>query len=256
MTSDQSMPLVDRSTGPDAAAIFRYPIVMMGLLTGMAGALDVVEYRDFGLFTANQGGNLVLIWVRLEERSSLAWIVAASIVGAMVGIALVVALRMKVPWFSGALGTRLSLLLAAALLLSTFILASGSASAVNYSTLSQAIAGSEEWWLMFRLVVVSAIAMGVVGVTIVGARGVNLSAIAPTGTFVTSTRMATARLLGERNSQVTFRSIVTIPVSWTLGAAFAALVPLPRYALVLLSVTIILLVVFSARKQPDVAPHG
>ncbi len=256
MTSDQSETLVDRSTGPDAAAIFRYPVVMMGLLTGMAGALDVVEYRDFGLFTANQGGNLVLFWIRLQEGSSLTWVIAASILAAIVGIVLVVALRMRVRWFTGALGTRLTLLLSAGLLLSTFAVTAVAPSTAGSQTLSSADAGSSEWWLMVRLVAISAMAMGVLGATIVSIRGVSISAIAPTGTFVTSTRMATARLLGEHNSQSTFRSIVTIPVSWTLGAAIGALVPIPRVALVLCAVGVILFVVLNVRAQTEATPSG
>jgi uncharacterized membrane protein YoaK (UPF0700 family) len=256
MTSDQSETLVDRSNGPDAAAIFRYPIVMMGLLTGMAGALDVVEYRDFGLFTANQGGNLVLFWVRLEEGSSLTWVIGASILAAIAGIMLVVALRVRVRWFTGALGTRLTLILSAGLLLSTFAITAVVPSTAGSQTLSSADAGSGEWWLMVRLVAISAMAMGMLGATIVSVRGVNISAIAPTGTFVTSSRFATARLLGEHNSGSTFRSIVTIPVSWTLGAAIAALVPIPRDALVLLAVGVILLVVLNVRAQTEVTPSG
>jgi uncharacterized membrane protein YoaK (UPF0700 family) len=256
MTSGQSESLVDRSNGPDAAAIFRYPVVMMGLLTGMAGALDVVEYRDFGLFTANQGGNLVLFWVRLQEGSSLTWVIGASILAAIVGIVLVVALRMRVRWFTGALGTRLTLILSAVLLLSTFAVTAVAPTAVGSQALSSANAGSSEWWLMVRLVAISAMAMGMLGATIVSIRGINISAIAPTGTFVTSTRMATARLLGEHNSQSTFRSIVTIPVSWTLGAAIAALVPIPRDALVLCAVGLILLVVLNVRTQTEVTPSG
>lgn len=239
-----------RAAGPDASSIFRFPIVMMGLLTGIAGALDVVEYRDFGLFTANQGGNLVLFWVRLQERSSLTWVIAASVLGAMVGVALVVVLRMRVPFFAGAVGARLSLTGSALILLASFLIMGRAAGSNSYDALYRSAEFSSEWWLMVRLVTTSALAMGVLGATIVSVRGVAVSAIAPTGAFVTGTRLATMRLLGETPTRVRFRSIVTIPVSWTLGAAFGALVPVSRDVIVLLGVGVILLLVAAVRSQP------
>ena len=103
---------------------------------------------------------------------------------------------------------------------------------------------------MVRLVTASAFAMGILGATLVSVRGVTVSAIAPTGSFVTGTRLATARLLGEIPIHVRFRSIITIPVSWTLGAAFAALVPVPRDVIVLLGVGVMFLLVAVVRSQP------
>lgn len=242
-----------RSGGPDASIIFRYPVWMLGLLTAMAGALDVVEYREFGLFTANQGGNLILFWVRLDEGSALAWVIVASILGAMLGVALVVLLRMRIAYFAGPGGTRWLLMLSAIILGFTFLIATGSMSGQRLPALSEAAEYSGEWWLMVRLVTISALAMGVVGSSIVSVDGVSVSAIAPTGSFVTSTRLASARLMGERRGRTHFRSIVTIPISWTAGAAAAALAPVPRSVIVGLSIAIIMLVALSVR-SPSRAP--
>ncbi len=44
----------------DASVVFRQPLLIVILVTGISGAIDAVGYRHLGVFTANQGGNLVI----------------------------------------------------------------------------------------------------------------------------------------------------------------------------------------------------
>ena len=45
---------------PNAESALKHPISMIVILAAMAGAMDAVDFQLYGVFTANQAGNLVL----------------------------------------------------------------------------------------------------------------------------------------------------------------------------------------------------
>lgn len=69
----------------DTASEFRFPLVALALTTAVAGLIDAFTLLRYGVFTANQSGNIVHVGMGLSGRFP-AWLVAlASIVGFAVG---------------------------------------------------------------------------------------------------------------------------------------------------------------------------
>ena len=50
----------ERIMDPNAEKALKHPISMVLILAVMAGAMDAVDFHLYGVFTANQAGNLVL----------------------------------------------------------------------------------------------------------------------------------------------------------------------------------------------------
>ncbi len=42
--------------------------VLVLILAAIVGAMDALDFRVYGVFTANQAGNLVLVWERLQTN--------------------------------------------------------------------------------------------------------------------------------------------------------------------------------------------
>ena len=79
----------------------------MVLLTFVVGGLDAVGIDQFGVFTANQAGNLVLVWTFLgTDPASAALAVRIACWAACVGVAAVVTAAAWVAWLAGAAGSR------------------------------------------------------------------------------------------------------------------------------------------------------
>ena len=69
----------------DTTVEFRYPLVALTLTTAVAGLIDAFTLLRYGVFTANQSGNIVHVGMGLSGRFPQ-WLVAlASIVGFAVG---------------------------------------------------------------------------------------------------------------------------------------------------------------------------
>ena len=49
----------------DAEVVFRHPLAIVLVVTFVVGALDAVGFEQYGVFTANQAGNLVIVWTLL-----------------------------------------------------------------------------------------------------------------------------------------------------------------------------------------------
>lgn len=65
----------------DTAVEFRYPLLALALTTAVAGLIDAFTLLRYGVFTANQSGNVVHVGMGLSGRFPQWLVAAASIVG-------------------------------------------------------------------------------------------------------------------------------------------------------------------------------
>jgi len=80
----------------DAESEFRYPVLALALATGIAGFVDAFSLLRFGVFTANQSGNLIHLGMGLAGHFPVWPAALASIVGFGLGGALAHLLRHRV----------------------------------------------------------------------------------------------------------------------------------------------------------------
>ncbi len=65
----------------DSRTEFRYPLLALVVATGVAGLMDAVAVTRYGVFVANQSGNLVHVGMGLAGRDPL-WFASACSIGA------------------------------------------------------------------------------------------------------------------------------------------------------------------------------
>jgi hypothetical protein len=205
------------------------PYFMILLLVGIAGAMDAVDFREYGVFTANQAGNLVLVWERLTTDSALALLSLFSLLGCAVGVMIVILVRLWFPYFVQPSGSRTLLYVAAFLLMVTALAGRNLAEPLRELTAGELEIGTAAWWAAVASLSSSAMALAVMGTIFIMVGAHRAQVIAGTGPFVDSVRFAVASIF-TRNTNWTkqFKAIVWFPVAWTLGAAFASLVPVDR----------------------------
>ena len=104
---------VARRVDPNANPLFKRPLLVVLVLAGVGGMLDADDYLTYGVFTANQAGNMVLLWLNILEEPGVALLSLSSIVGCALGIASVVFIRSRSWWPIGDRGSRLLLFTAA-----------------------------------------------------------------------------------------------------------------------------------------------
>lgn len=206
-----------------------HPYLMILLLVGIAGAMDAVDFREYGVFTANQAGNLVLVWERLTTDSALALLSLFSLVGCAVGVMIVILVRMGFPYFTRPSGARTLLYAASFLLIVTALAGWNSAGPVRELTAGELEIGTAPWWAAVASLSSSAMALAVMGTIFIMVGAHRAQVIAGTGPFVDSVRFALASIFTrDINWTKQFKAIVWFPVAWTFGAAFASLVPVDR----------------------------
>lgn len=205
------------------------PYLMILLLVGIAGAMDAVDFREYGVFTANQAGNLVLVWERLTTDAALALLSLFSLVGCAVGIVTVVLVRLRFPYFVQPSGSRGLLYASAALLFVTALVGRNWSLSQGELTAGELDMATASWWAAAASISTSAMALAVMGTifVMVGSRRVQI--IAGTGPFIDTVRFGVASVFSQDKNYVKqFKAIVWFPVAWTLGAAVASLLPLDR----------------------------
>ena len=231
-----------RGLGLDAVQAFRWPLLIVGALSGVAGALDAVAFANFGVFTANQAGNLVLVWVRLPTEPDVALLSLASIVGSALGIALVVWRRMRAFHRGRTPHPRTTLIAALVVVAAATILI-------------EIFSDGSPTWQMSALVVTSAFGLGILGASVMVVNGHQESVIGSGGAYLTAIRMGVVRLSRGDADWRDWWSIAVIPVCWSAGAALTALTnPTPIVA----SVAVCLLfigVLFSLRRVASHPPQ-
>jgi hypothetical protein len=219
--------------GPDARTAFRYPFLVIGLLAGIAGALDAIVFAAYGVFTANQAGNLVLVWVHLLDETSIAALSAASIVGSALGISLVVAVRIR------ATRRGRTPALKAPLIAAFFVLAqAGAVSGLVTAAL----------WERLLFVAISAFGLGLLGASVMLFDGRPTTVIGSTGAFISSVRLLVVHAGTTGAPWRAVWTVAVIPVSWSAGAAVAALTQPPWWATTIGIAVAFILILLSLRR--------
>jgi len=219
--------------GPDARTVFRHPFLAIGLLAGIAGALDAIVFAAYGVFTANQAGNLVLVWVNLPDQPTVAALSAASIFGSAFGIALVVAVRSR----AARRGRKPAL---KAPLIAAFIVLA------QTGAVSGLVTGA--LWQRLAFVAVSAFGLGLLGASVMLFDGRPTTVIGSTGAFITSIRLLVVHMRTAEERWITVWAVAVIPVSWSAGAALAALTKPPWWATTMGIAVALALILLSLRR--------
>lgn len=228
----------------NAASSLAKPYFMVLLLVGVAGAMDAVDFREYGVFTANQAGNLVFVWERLLSDVPGALLSLLSLVGCAAGVALVIIVRFRFPYFVVPAGSRALLYVAAALLVVTALVSPPAALSTG-----DLVTGTRSWWLASASLISSAMALAVMG-TIFIMVGVNKAqVIAGTGPFIDTVRYLVASIFDRDGDWVAkLKEIFWFPFSWTLGAAIGSFMPGGRVAVAGLGAVIICVIAISSRR--------
>lgn len=237
----------------DASSAFAHPYALVLALAFVAGLLDAVGFSRFGVFTANQAGNLVVGWTLLPDDPATALLSFASIIGCGLGVVLVVLLRHMWPWLGGSTGSRVALGVAATLM----ALAAVVGEVLTGDQASQAAAiWTSAWWGTAVSVLVSAAALAAMATVFVSGGEMRAPILASTNAFVDAVRYSTALTLGadaRREWGMRARRAGGFPIAWTLGAAATVVVPVGDLAISIVASTGIVLVAIVARRVPEVA---
>jgi hypothetical protein len=234
---------------PNADSALRHPYALVLILAAIAGAMDALDFRAYGVFTANQAGNLVLVWERLQENPGEATLSLFSLGGCALGVMLVIALRFRFAYFVTPAGSRALLYVAALFLALTAFAGVSLTEPLKGVETGKFPIGSSSWWAGAASVGSSAMALAVLGTifVVVGTRKANV--ISSTGPFIDSIRFAVANML-DRNGKwfPQLKAVVAFPVAWSLGAAVASFVPLNRgFSATFCAVVVCLAAFFSRR---------
>lgn len=219
------------------------------MLAAIAGALDAIAFATFGVFTANQAGNLVLVWVRLPVDGQIAALSAVSMLGCALGIAAVIAARMRAVRKGRQTTIRRPLLVAIAVLAGAYFLTSLVGVAPQQSIATPEL--TAPFGQVVGLVIASAFGLGMLGASVLMVDGERTTVIGSTGAFLSAIRLAVVRIA---SSTVTWRdvwAVAVIPVCWSAGAAVAALTNPPPWGVALgIAVATALLLVSFRRVEP------
>jgi hypothetical protein len=234
---------------PNADSALKYPISMITILAAMAGAMDAVGFQLYGVFTANQAGNLVLFWVRLTTNTGVAALSLFSLAGCAVGVAAVVMLRYRFSFFNTPRGSRALLYLAALLLVVTVVLGARVYQPLLEGNNNQLPIGSAGWWAGALSTSTSAMSLAILGTIFVVMGTARVHIISGTSPFVDSVRYSIARALtGDASWNAKLKTVIFFPIAWFLGAAIASLTPVPRGVIATACALIICLTALLSRR--------
>ena len=234
---------------PNADSALKYPISMITILAAKAGAMDAVGFQLYGVFTANQAGNLVLFWVRLTTNTGVAALSLFSLAGCAVGVAAVVMLRYRFSFFNTPRGSRALLYLAALLLVVTVVLGARVYQPLLEGNNNQLPIGSTEWWAGALSTSTSAMSLAILGTIFVVMGTARVHIISGTSPFVDSVRYSIARALtGDASWNAKLKTVIFFPIAWFLGAAIASLTPVPRGVIATACALIICLTALLSRR--------
>ncbi len=233
----------------DAQIAFVNPRRIVLALTFVAGLLDAVGYSQYGVFTANQAGNLVIGWTLLPDNAAAALLSLASIIGCGMGVAGVVVLRRSWPALARGSGSRALLIAAAAGIL---------AAAVIGRLLTSDPAGSADlwtgqWWSQAVAIALSAASVAALAMVFISGAGMRAPILASTNAYVDAVRYGTASVLGSPTSDMRVRAwrAAGFPLAWTLGAAVATFLPFGSLGTVACGVVVVIGVAVISRRVSD-----
>ena len=237
---------------PNADSALRRPYALVLTLAAIAGAMDALDFRVYGVFTANQAGNLVLLWERMQDNPGEATLSLFSLAGCAIGVMIVIVLRFRFAFFVTPSGSRTLLYMAAVFLAVTAFAGVSLTEPIKGVETGKFPIGSSSWWAGAVSVGSSAMALAVLGTIFVMVGRYKANVISSTGPFIDSIRFAVAGLMdrtGSRTPQL--KAVLAFPVAWSLGAAIASFVPLNRGILATFCALVVCLAAFLSRRVGD-----
>lgn len=243
---------------PNAASVLQRPFLAILVLAAVGGALDADDYLTYGVFTANQAGNMVLLWIKLLDAPGQALLSLSSLIGCALGIGFVVFLRSREWWFVGNRGSRTLLVLAAGMLAVTSFVGGRLFDPREELSTSQLTLGSSDWWGAFASISLSAFSLGVLATVFVWAGPHKTAVIAATGPYLDASRYGAASIFyKDREYRRKWRYLIAFPIAWSIGAMLVGLTPLDRPFVTWIAVVVVLSVAIFARKlDPDESEGG
>lgn len=239
----------------NASEVLRRPFAMVLILALVAGAMDAADFRAFGVFTANQAGNMVLLWVNLLDQPAVALLSLFSLLGCALGVAFVVVLRSLRRWFSGPSGSRLLLYVAALVLGVTAFAGVALFDPARNAAERTLTLWSAEWWAAAASVSSSAFSLGVLATVFIWAGRNKVLIIASTGPFVDASRYFMASIVyrsAEYREQ--WRHLISFPLAWSAGALVVGLLPVNRGVIALFGVAVVIAIATLARRVQSAPP--
>ena len=234
---------------PNADSALRRPYALVLTLAAIAGAMDALDFRVYGVFTANQAGNLVLLWERMQDNPGEATLSLFSLAGCAIGVMIVIVLRFRFAFFVTPSGSRTLLYMAAVFLAVTAFAGVSLTEPIKGVETGKFPIGSSSWWAGAVSVGSSAMALAVLGTIFVMVGRYKANVISSTGPFIDSIRFAVAGLMDRTgNWPLALKAVVAFPVAWSLGAAIASFVPLNRGILATFCAPVVCLAAFLSRR--------
>lgn len=239
----------------DAEVVFRHPLAIVLVVTFVAGALDAVGFAQFGVFTANQAGNLVIVWTLLSATPAAAGLAAASLLGCALGVTAVVLARRVWGWLVTGTGSRVLLVVAAGMI----VAAQRLGRSLSASTAADQVPslGSPAWWSEAASISLIAFSIAVLGMVFVSGGGVRAPILASTNAFVDAVRYAVAGAVVPRSRSQWWghaRLALGFPVAWTAGAAAAALLPIGPLGIAVGAAVLVSVIALFARRVSGADP--
>ena len=237
---------------PNADSALRRPYALVLTLAAIAGAMDALDFRVYGVFTANQAGNLVLLWERMQDNPGEATLSLFSLAGCAIGVMIVIVLRFRFAFFVTPSGSRTLLYMAAVFLAVTAFAGVSLTEPIKGVETGKFPIGSSSWWAGAVSVGSSAMALAVLGTIFVMVGRYKANVISSTGPFIDSIRFAVAGLMDRTgNWPLALKAVLAFPVAWSLGAAIASFVPLNRGILATFCALVVCLAAFLSRRVGD-----
>jgi hypothetical protein len=243
----------------DAEVVFRHPLAIVLLVTFVVGALDAVGFQQFGVFTANQAGNMVIVWTLLAATPAAAGLALASLVGCALGVTTVILVRRAWSWLVTATGSRTMLAAAAVLIFVAQRLGTRLSTTTTTTTTTDATPDlwTSGWWAEAASISLIAFSIAVLGMVFVSGGGVRAPILASTNAFVDAIRYAVAGAVAPQARPQWWRHArisMGFPLAWTAGAAAASLLPIGPLGIVVSSTVIVLGIALLARRVSGADP--
>lgn len=233
----------------DAEIAFVNPRRIVLALTCVAGLLDAVGFSEYGVFTANQAGNLVIGWTLLPDDPAGALLSLASIIGCGIGVAVVVVLRSRWPSLARAAGSRALLIAAAVGIMAAAIIGR----LLTSDPADPALLWTTQWWSEVVAVALSAASVASLAMVFISGAGMRAPILASTNAYVDAVRYGTASVASRGAGDLRVRAwrAAGFPLAWTLGAAAATVLPFSSLATVACAAAIVVGVALAARRVND-----
>lgn len=235
----------------DAEVVFRHPLAIVLVVTFVVGALDAVGFQQYGVFTANQAGNLVIVWTLLAATPAAAGLALASLVGCALGVTAVILVRRAWSWLVTAAGSRLMLVAAAVLILLAQWLGRSLSTSTSATADEVPELGSAGWWSEAASISLIAFSIAVLGMVFISGGGVRAPILASTNAFVDAIRFAVAGAVTRQSRSEWWAHAgvaAGFPIAWTAGAATAALLPVEPLGIVVGAAALVAVIGLFARR--------